>query len=105
LWRLKKNASDAGPNDSVENSGKKHGRRIENDPDPDSPTAQDSGRAGDLVSRAAKEAEDSKAERQTRRRGDERKEKKREKRKMKKDTNGREEPNGRPPDLVTYNLK
>jgi hypothetical protein len=50
-------------------------------PDPDLPAAQDSGRAGDIVPSAAKEAEDSKAGRQTRSR------------------------NGRPPDLVVYNPK
>jgi hypothetical protein len=104
---LRKNAAVAGPKDSDGNSGRKlgslnSGRRIESEPDPNSITTQYNGRAGGTVPRAAKVDESTEAERQRRRRkGKKEIEERRSKKKMKKDTNGREEPNGRPPDLET----
>jgi hypothetical protein len=105
---LKKSVSDAELKDSEGSSGKKpgllnFGRRIESEPDPDLPATQDSGRTGDIVPSAAKEAEDSKAERQMRRR--EKREEWGNKGKRRKIQTGARSQNGRPPDLVVYNPK
>jgi hypothetical protein len=70
------------------------GQRIKSEPDLNPPAIQENVRASGIMSHAAKEAEATEVERPMRRRG-----------KKRKDLTGREEPNGRPPDLVTYSPK